>query len=256
LAQFISNNIINLFQNGEAYFPAIEAALDRAMHEIYLESYIFEDDTTGRRMAEALRRAALWGLKKAHLLIDGFGSFRLPKTMVDNLEAAGAMVLKFRPKTSPWTLRRRRLRRLHRKIVVVDREIEFVAGPLTRENAEVYSHAEAVSPFIYSDLSAGVLRHLGGLKPIATRSTGFDHIALECCDANNITVCNVPVYGDNTVAEHVFALLLAISHKMSAAVDRTRRRDFSLKGLQGFDLLGKILGVIGTGSIGRCVIEM
>jgi cardiolipin synthase len=62
------------------------------------------------------------------LLIDGFGSIGLPKTMVDELEAAGVRVLKFRPKTSPWTLRRRRLRRLHRKIVVVDRTIAFVGG--------------------------------------------------------------------------------------------------------------------------------
>jgi D-lactate dehydrogenase len=100
--------------------------------------------------------------------------------------------------------------------------IKFVAGPLTPENAEAYSDAEAVSPFIYSDLSADVLRHLGRLKLIATRSTGFDHIDLDYCDANDITVCNVPVYGDNTVAEHVFALLLAISRKMIAAVDRTR----------------------------------
>ena len=60
-----------------------------------------------------------------------------------------------------------------------EHQIEFVAGPLTRKNTEAYSHAEAVSPFIYSDLSADVLRHLGGLKLIATRSTGFDHIALE-----------------------------------------------------------------------------
>lgn len=135
-------------------------------------------------------------------------------------------------------------------------QIEFTAGPLTQENAEAYSQAEAISPFIHSDLSAGVLRHLGRLKLIATRSTGFDHIDLEYCDANNIAVCNVPVYGDNTVAEHVFALLLAISHNMIAAVDRTRRGDFSLKGLQGFDLFGKTLGVIGTGSIGRCVIEI
>ena len=138
----------------------------------------------------------------------------------------------------------------------VENQIEFVSGPLTRENAGSYSDAEAVSPFIYSNLSADVQRHLGRLKLIATRSTGFDHIDLEYCDANNITVCNVPVYGDNTVAEHVFALLLAISHKMIAAVDRTRRGDFSLKGLQGFDLFGKTLGVIGTGSIGRCVIEI
>ena len=97
------------------------------MHEIYLEAYIFKNDNTGRRIAEALRRAAFRGVK-THVLIDGFGSIGLPKTMVDDLEAAGVMVLKFRPKTSPWTLRRRRLRRLHRKIVVVDREIAFVGG--------------------------------------------------------------------------------------------------------------------------------
>jgi D-lactate dehydrogenase len=137
-----------------------------------------------------------------------------------------------------------------------EHRIEFVAEPLTRENAASYAKAEALSPFIYSDMSADVLGQMNRLKLIATRSTGFDHIDLEYCEANDITVCNVPVYGDNTVAEHVFALLLTISHKIIAAVDRTRRGDFSLKGLQGFDLLGKTLGVIGTGSIGRCVIEI
>ena len=137
-----------------------------------------------------------------------------------------------------------------------EHRIVFVAGPLTGENAESYADAEALSPFIYSDLSVNVLRHMTRLKLIATRSTGFDHIDLEYCKENSITVCNVPVYGDNTVAEHVFTLLLAISHKMITAVDRTRRGDFSLKGLQGFDLFGKTLGVIGTGSIGKCVIEI
>jgi cardiolipin synthase len=97
------------------------------MHEIYLEAYIFENDNTGRRIAEALMQAALRGVK-TRVLIDGFGSIGFPKTMVDDLEAAGARVLKFRPKTSPWTLRRRRLRRLHRKIVVVDQTVAFVGG--------------------------------------------------------------------------------------------------------------------------------
>jgi cardiolipin synthase A/B len=121
------NNQIRLLQNGEAYFPALEAALDRAMHDIYVETYIFENDNIGRRIAEALRRAALRGVK-THLLIDGFGSINLPQSMLDVLEEAGVMVLKFRPKTSPWTLRRRRLRRLHRKIVVVDQKVAFVGG--------------------------------------------------------------------------------------------------------------------------------
>ena len=127
VTRIIPNNQITLLQNGEAYFPAMEAALDRAVHEIYLESYIFANDHTGRCIAEALRRAALRGVN-THVLIDGFGSNSLPKTIVDFLEAAGVMVLKFRPKISPWTLRRRRLRRLHRKIVVVDQEIAFVGG--------------------------------------------------------------------------------------------------------------------------------
>jgi cardiolipin synthase len=123
----IPDNQITLLQNGKAYFPAIEAALDRAIDEIYLEAYIFKHDVTGRRIADALRRAAVRGVI-THLLIDGFGSIDLPQTIIDDLEAAGVMVLKFRPKTSPWTLRRRRLRRLHRKIVVIDRKIAFVGG--------------------------------------------------------------------------------------------------------------------------------
>jgi len=105
MLRIVSNNQITLLQNGEAYFPAMETALDRAIHEIYLESYIFENDNTGRRIAEALRRAALRGVR-THVLIYGFGSNDLPKIMVDYLKAAGVMVLKFRPKTSPWTLQR------------------------------------------------------------------------------------------------------------------------------------------------------
>ena len=147
MTQMVPNNQITLLQNGEAYFPALEAALDRAMHEIYLETYIFENDDTGRRIAEVLMRAAVRGVK-THLLIDGFGSLGLPKTMVDGLEAAGVLVLKFRPKTSPWTLRRRRLRRLHRKIVVVDRTIAFVGGINIIDNMDI--HGQTSTRFDYA----------------------------------------------------------------------------------------------------------
>ena len=122
-----AGNRITLLHNGDAYFPALEAALDKAVFDIYLETYIFENDHTGRRIAEALRRAALRGVL-THLLIDGFGSSGLPKTMIDYLKEAGVRVLKFRPKISPWTLRRRRLRRLHRKIAVIDQSLAFVGG--------------------------------------------------------------------------------------------------------------------------------
>ena len=90
-----SDNQITLLHNGDAYFSMLEAAMDRAEHRTYLESYIFENDHTGRRIAEALRRAALRGVK-THLLIDGFGSDSLPKTMIANLKEAGVLVMKFR----------------------------------------------------------------------------------------------------------------------------------------------------------------
>ena len=120
-------NQISLLHNGEAYFPAIEAAFDRARHEIYLETYIYEDDATGRQIAEALQRAARRGVK-VWLLIDGYGSKDLPGNVLERLRAGGVKTLVYRPKISPWTFRRKRLRRMHRKIVVVDREIAFVGG--------------------------------------------------------------------------------------------------------------------------------
>lgn len=127
LSRFIPGNQVTLLQNGEAYFPAIEAAFDRARHEIYLETYIYEDDATGRRIAEALERAGRRGVK-VQVLIDGYGSKDLPESMLERLRTGGIKTLVYRPKISPWTFRRKRLRRMHRKIVVVDREIAFVGG--------------------------------------------------------------------------------------------------------------------------------
>ncbi|MBW4055893.1 MAG: cardiolipin synthase ClsB [Proteobacteria bacterium] len=126
-SDFLPGNKVILLQNGEAYFPAIEAAFDRARHEIYLETYIYENDSTGRRIADALKRAALRGVK-VYVLIDGYGSKDLPKSIMDHLRTDGVKALIFRPKISPWTFRRKRLRRMHRKIAVVDREIAFVGG--------------------------------------------------------------------------------------------------------------------------------
>jgi len=127
---------------------------------------------------------------------------------------------------------------------------------LDARTAGQYASAEAISTFIYSSLDMAVLEQLPRLKLISTRSTGFDHIDLEYCSEHGITVCNVPDYGQNTVAEHVFGLLLTISHRLYEAIDRTRRGDFSPKGLQGFDLAHKTFGVIGTGDIGLCVIRI
>lgn len=135
-------------------------------------------------------------------------------------------------------------------------DISFLKEPLTPDIARRYSDREIISTFIYSDLGSATLSQLTSLKLIATRSTGFDHIDTLYCRQRGIHVANVPAYGDNTVAEHVFGLLLAISHNLVDAVDRTRRGDFSMQGLRGFDLKGKTMGVLGTGAIGKNVIEI
>jgi D-lactate dehydrogenase len=135
-------------------------------------------------------------------------------------------------------------------------DLELLSTSLSSSNADEYADSEVISTFIYSDLDRSVLEQLPRLRLIATRSTGVDHIDLDYCEQHNVAVCNVPTYGDNTVAEHVFALLLMLSHKMDQAVDRTRKGDFSPRGLQGFDLQGKTFGVIGTGNIGRHAIRI
>lgn len=135
-------------------------------------------------------------------------------------------------------------------------EVELVPEPLNAGNAARFADAEIVSTFIYSTLDREVLEQLPALKLIATRSTGHDHINGAWCAEHGITICNVPHYGESTVAEHVFALLLALSHRLPEAMERARSGPFSPDGLQGFDLAGKTLGVIGTGNIGRHAIRI
>ncbi len=126
----------------------------------------------------------------------------------------------------------------------------FDEGPADEAAPADLKSAEVLSVFIRSRLTAAVLKRAPRLKLIATRSTGFDHIDLDCCRRRGIAVANVPTYGENTVAEHTFALILALSRKVHQASYRTARGDFSLEGLQGFDLKGKTLGVVGAGHIG------
>jgi D-lactate dehydrogenase len=137
-----------------------------------------------------------------------------------------------------------------------EHEVELVDQKLTADNAVDYSDADIISTFIYSELDRRVLEQFDDLKLIATRSTGYDHIDTDYCQEQEIVVCNVPSYGKNVVAEHTFALLLTLSRKLVEAIDRTRRGNFTFRGLCGFDLRGKTLGVIGTGDIGQFVIRI
>jgi D-lactate dehydrogenase len=135
-------------------------------------------------------------------------------------------------------------------------EIKFFTEELDENNAELISSADIISPFIYSNINSKVINNAKNLKLISTRSTGFNHIDIKAAKNKRISVANVPYYGENTVAEHTFALILALSRNLHKAYLRTIRNDFDLKGLQGFDLKGKTLGVIGAGSIGVHVIKI
>lgn len=137
-----------------------------------------------------------------------------------------------------------------------EHELRFYSGTLDENTAESAKHAEILSVFIYSDVNAQVLKLLPDLKLIVTRSTGFDHIDIDECKKRNIPVCNVPSYGENTVAEHTFALILSLSRNLYRATIKRLTSDFSARGLKGFDLKGKTLGVIGTGRIGLHVIRI
>lgn len=134
--------------------------------------------------------------------------------------------------------------------------VRCVAEALDQRNAADFSDAEVASPFVNSRLDSLALSQFPTLKLIATRSTGYDHIDLNYCATHGITVSNVPDYGDSTVAEHVFALLLGVARNLVDAVERTRRGRFTQTGLRGFELRDRVIGVVGTGRIGLCVIEI
>jgi len=113
-----------------------------------------------------------------------------------------------------------------------------------------------LSPFINSRIDKSVIDSLPNLQYITTRSTGFDHIDIEYAKSKGISTSNVPTYGENTVAEHTFALILSIARNLKKAHFKVSEGDFLIKGLMGFDLRGKTIGVVGTGHIGLRVIKM
>ncbi|MDO8524309.1 MAG: hydroxyacid dehydrogenase [bacterium] len=134
--------------------------------------------------------------------------------------------------------------------------LKFFAEPLDLANCQEIKDFDIVSVFIYSKITAEILDKLPKLKMITTRSTGFDHIDLGECQKRDIAVCNVPFYGENTVAEHTFALILALSRNVHKSYVRGLRGDFTIEGLMGFDLKDKVLGVVGAGHIGLHVIRI
>jgi len=133
-----------------------------------------------------------------------------------------------------------------------DIELHFQSARLSLDTVALAEQHEVVCAFINDDLGAPVLERLaaGGTRLIALRSAGYNHVDLAAAKRLGLAIVRVPAYSPHAVAEHAVALILALNRRLHRAYNRTREGDFSLHGLTGFDLVGKTVGVVGTGQIG------
>lgn len=132
-------------------------------------------------------------------------------------------------------------------------DITLISNPLGIETASFAAGKDAVLVFTNDDVSAPVINKLAGLgvKYIATRSTGTDHIDQEAAGLSNIKLANVPGYSPQAIAEHTVAMALALNRKLVQADAGVRRFDFRTDSLIGFNFHRKTVGIIGLGHIGR-----
>lgn len=133
-----------------------------------------------------------------------------------------------------------------------DWQLNFQDAHLRADTAGLAAGYQVVCAFINDDLSAAVLQQLaaGGTRLIALRSAGYNHVDLHAAQRLGLTVVRVPAYSPHAVAEHALALIMTLNRRTHRAFNRTREGDFSLRGLTGFDLHGKTVGIIGAGQIG------
>ena len=114
-----------------------------------------------------------------------------------------------------------------------DHYLKFFSEPINKENLKEIEDFDVVAVFIYSKIDRQIIQKLSKLNLVITRSTGYDHIDVKECRKRKITVCNVPFYGENTVAEHTFALILSLSRNIHKSYIRTIRNDFSIDANSG-----------------------
>ncbi len=133
--------------------------------------------------------------------------------------------------------------------------ITFLEPRLTAATAPLAEGHDAVCPFVHDDVGADVVHGLAdrGVRLIALRCAGYNHVALDAAEARGLTVVRVPAYSPHAVAEHTLALILSLNRRIHRAYNRVREANFAIDGLLGFDLNGKTAGVVGTGRIGGLV---
>jgi D-lactate dehydrogenase len=134
-------------------------------------------------------------------------------------------------------------------------ELQYIEARLTPATAALAKGFQAVCAFVNDQLHEEVLRNLSdaGVRMIALRSAGFNHVDLTSARSLGLTVARVPAYSPHAVAEHTVALILTLNRKIHRAYARVREGNFALDGLLGFDLYRRTVGVVGTGKIGAVV---
>ncbi len=132
-------------------------------------------------------------------------------------------------------------------------QTRFLPVHLSLDTAELARDCPVICCFVNDDLRAPVLQRLAqlGVRFVALRCAGYNHVDLACAKNLGIQVARVPEYSPFSVAEHAVALLLSLNRHIHRAHQRVREGDYSLQGLMGFDLHGKAVGVIGGGRIGQ-----
>lgn len=131
-----------------------------------------------------------------------------------------------------------------------DHRYEFASGPINTKNLN--PDTEVIAIFVTDKITRDIIEGLPKLQLIATQSTGYDHIDLQAAKDHGVTVVTVPAYGEQTVAEYTFALLLALSRKIPGGAHTAAHGitpDYDK--ICGFDLQGKTIGLVGTGRIGQ-----
>lgn len=137
-------------------------------------------------------------------------------------------------------------------------ELTFFEPRLTHETASLAAGYAAICVFINDTVDGETLRAIAahGVKLIALRSAGFNHVDLKIAAQLGLMVVRVPAYSPYAVAEHATALILALNRKIYRAYNRVRDDNFALEGLLGFDLHGSTVGIVGTGKVGQCFAQI
>jgi cardiolipin synthase A/B len=166
-AVYVQGNAVSLLAGGRQYFPAVIAAIDAARHEVFVETYIFNDDPSANAVRDALVRAAQRKVK-VYVTLDGFGSGEYGRKLARELPAQGVAVRIYRPERWWQSLlgdARQLLRRLHRKLVVVDDEVAFVGGINLLDDWTDPNHGALAAPrFDFAVRLQGPVVHSIGLS--------------------------------------------------------------------------------------------